>query len=84
MGIPWQQPQPQRSHQSSVPDRRKRDLHERDLHERNLHEEEELPSTSSFPSVEPAEQAELFRDVLVALESSTPAFAGLQKISICS
>jgi len=51
--------------------------------------EEVLPSTSSFPSAEPREQRELFRDVLTALERSgipyavSGAFALRQHTGIC-
>ncbi|HEY6768515.1 MAG TPA: nucleotidyltransferase [Candidatus Sulfotelmatobacter sp.] len=51
--------------------------------------EEQLPSTSSFPSKEPPKQVELFRDVLRALEASgipyavSGAFALRQHTGIC-
>src|ERR1700733_4251359 len=63
------------------------------IHPRSVPEahktEEVLPSTSSFPTAEPPEQRELFRDVLIALESGgipyavSGAFALRQHTGIC-
>jgi hypothetical protein len=53
------------------------------------HKGEELPSTSSFPSKEPKEQVNLFRDVLAVLESKqipyavSGAFSLRQHTGIC-
>lgn len=65
----------------------------RDAHPRSVPEthktEEELPSTSSFPSAEPKEQRELFHDALTALEHDgipyavSGAFALRQHTGIC-
>jgi hypothetical protein len=65
----------------------------REIHPRSVPEthktEELLPSTSSFPSAEPPEQRELFRDVLTALERGaipyavSGAFALRQHTGIC-
>src|ERR1700733_2071252 len=63
------------------------------IHPRSVPEahktEEVLPSTSSFPTAEPPEQRELFRDVLIALESGgipyavSGSFALRQHTGIC-